>query len=107
MNIRLVLPFALAVFASAAPAAKAPQKLLSPALPDGINDAAVFGPAAEEVGVYDLLGRPVFHASRQGGGPLTWNGRDGAGRIVDPGVYIARIRAADGGVVYQGFVVAK
>jgi hypothetical protein len=86
---------------------KAPQKLLSPGVADGVNDAAVFGPAAAEVSVYDLKGRPVFRASQQGGAPIVWNARDGSGRIVESGVYIAKIKQPGVGVVFQSFVVAK
>jgi hypothetical protein len=97
---------AAGVAASGAPAT-APQKLLSPSRADGINDAAVFGAAAAEVSVYDIRGRSVFHGSRQGGAPIVWNGRDGAGRVVESGVYIAKIRETGAGVVFQSFVVAK
>jgi|CXWL01.1.fsa_nt_gi hypothetical protein len=82
----------------------APQKLLSPSRADGINDAAVFGAAAAEVSVYDINGKSVFHSAQQ---PIIWNGRDGAGRVVESGVYIARIRESGAGVVFQSFVVAK
>ncbi len=84
--------------------AKAPQRLLSPARADGINDSAVFGAAAAEVSVFDINGKSVFHSSRQ---PIVWNGRDGAGRVVESGVYIARIKESGAGVVFQSFVVAK
>jgi hypothetical protein len=94
------------VTASADPA-RAPQRFLTPSLPDGINDAALFGADASEVSVYDLRGRRVFHAMRRGGPTLSWNGRDGVGRIVESGVYVARIVTADGRSVLQSFAVAK
>ncbi|HVE14079.1 MAG TPA: fibronectin type III domain-containing protein [Elusimicrobiota bacterium] len=87
--------------------ARAPQKFLTPARADGINDSATFGAGADEVNVYDLKGRSVFHASQQGGAPIAWNGRDGLGRVVESGVYIAKIRQKDDGVLYQSFAVAK
>ncbi|UPT75130.1 MAG: fibronectin type III domain-containing protein [Elusimicrobiota bacterium] len=96
-----------AIAPSAAVPARAPQRLLSPARADGVNDSAVFGAAASEVAVYDISGRRVFQGSRSGSAPLVWNARDGAGRVVESGVYIARIRGAGDGVVYQSFVVAK
>ena len=42
-------------------AARAPQRILTPARADGINDRAVFGPEAREVSIVDLRGRRVFH----------------------------------------------
>lgn len=97
-----------AVTAAALPdRARAPQRVLSPVPADGINDAAVFGPDAAEVSVYNRRGRRVFHGVRQGGVPIVWNGKDASGRVVDSGVYVARIRRTDSGVLYQSFVVVK
>ena len=95
--------------ASAAPAdqAKAPQKFLSPALPDGINDAATFGASAAEVSVYNARGQRVFHGSRQGGAPIVWNCRDGMGRVEASGIYIAKIRTTGSGLLYQSFALVK
>lgn len=87
--------------------ARAPQKFLTPARADGFNDAAVFGPDACEVNVYDIGGRLFYRASRQGGAPLTWNGRDETGRMAASGVYVAKIRVCSGGEVYQSFALAK
>jgi hypothetical protein len=87
--------------------AKAPQKFLSPGVPDGINDEAVFGPAAKEVDVLDSNGKRVFHGSRNDSQPaITWNGRDEGGELVPSGVYIAQI-AADGSTLYQNLVIVK
>lgn len=83
--------------------AKAPQRFLSPAG----SAAAVFGPGAREVSVFSLRGRLVFRQAQNGAAPIVWNGRDGSGAVVPTGVYIARIRTADAGVVYQSFVVVK
>jgi Big-like domain-containing protein/purple acid phosphatase-like protein len=88
--------------------AKAPQKFLTPATPDGINDDAVFGPGAQEVWIYDVRGKQVFHGTSSGpGSPVVWNCRDASGRIVPSGVYVAKIRTRDSGLVYQSFAVAK
>lgn len=84
----------------------ASQRFLSPSLADGINDAATFGPAAEEVTIIDPKGREVFHATKSGGS-IAWDGRDGSGRIVAAGVYIARIRKQGGGTAYQSLAVVK
>jgi len=93
--------------AAAAPVpAKAPQKFLTPATADGINDRAVFGPDAAEVTVVDLRGRRIFHAKADGGA-LAWDCRDGSGRVVPSGVYIAVVVTREGKRVYQSFVVAK
>jgi hypothetical protein len=100
-----------ATIAPAAPAvtdanARAPQKFLSPGLADGVNDAAVFGPAAMDVLVRDTRGREVFRGS-SGGGGIVWNGRDRSGRIVESGVYIARIKRLDGKTLYQSLAIVK
>jgi hypothetical protein len=88
--------------------AKAPQKFLTPASADGINDQAVFGPGAREVTIFDLRGRKVFHGSSSGpAAPVVWNCKDGAGRVVPAGVYLAKIVARDSSAVYQSFAVAK
>jgi chitinase len=87
--------------------AKAPQRFLTPATADGINDSAVFGSAAQEVSVYNLRGRLVFHGSQQGGTAIVWNCKDAAGRVDETGVYIARIRTADAGTLYQSFALVK
>lgn len=97
----------LAADAPAATDPRAPQKILSPALRDGINDEAAFGAEAAEVDIYDLRGRAVFSAARQGGAPIVWDGRDGSGRVRESGVYLARIRKSDSGVLYQSFVLVK
>lgn len=88
--------------------AKAPQKFLSPASADGINDQAVFGPGAREVTIFDLRGRKVFHGtSSDPASPIVWNCRDAAGRVVPSGVYLAKILTRDSKPVYQSFAVAK
>jgi len=86
-------------------AAKAPQKFLSPALADGVNDAAFFGPAAAHVTIFDLRGRRVFDTGGPGG--LRWDGRDQEGRLTPSGVYVARIRKTNGRTCYQSFAVVK
>lgn len=91
---------------AAAPPARAPQKILTPARIDGYNDKAVFGPEAQEVSIMDLRGRRVFRETRSGA-PIEWNCRDGSGNFVASGVYIARIKTRDSKDVYQTFAVAK
>lgn len=87
-------------------AAKAPQRLLTPALADGINDRAEFGPEAREVTIVDIRGRSVFHRTANGS-TISWNGRDDSGRLVPSGVYIAIVVTRSSKRVYQSFVVAK
>lgn len=87
--------------------ARAPQRVLSPARVDGVNDFAVFGPAAAEVSIYDRRGRRVFHATRQGAAAIAWDCKDSSGRVRGAGVYIARIRKTDGTFCYQSFVIVK
>lgn len=87
--------------------AKAPQKFLSPGLADGVNDAAVFGSGASEVSIYGVDGRLVFHRRQEGASPITWDCRDGSGRVHESGLYIAKIRQRDSGFVYQSFAIVK
>lgn len=87
--------------------ARAPQRFLSPGLPDGVNDAAEFGTDADEVSVFDASGRRVYQAAKPPGGRVRWDCRDGSGRLVDSGLYIARIRKRDLGLVFQSFAVVK
>jgi hypothetical protein len=102
----LLLALSCAAAAAAPVAAKAPQRFLSPAS-GGAAPAAVFGAGALEVSVFSLQGRLVFRQAQNGGAAIVWNCRDAGGRIVPTGVYIARIRTADSGVVYQSFAVVK
>jgi len=100
----------LSVFAVglAAPAgAKAPQKFLSPLPADGINDAASFGLEAVEVVIVDITGRKVFEARQENGTAIAWTCRDDGGRWVPSGAYIAKVKKADGSVVYQSLAVVK
>lgn len=101
-------PAAIAAGASAAddPQAKAPQKFLNPALPNGANAAAVFGPAAREVTIVDVRGALVFHAS-SAAAAIVWNCRDASGRVVPSGVYVANILTKDSKRIYQSFAVVK
>ena len=108
MHILLAaLVLAAASPAAAADPAKAPQKFLSPARRDGINDFAVFGPNAAEVRIVDRNGRVVFRATQKNGAPIAWDGRDGTGRVREPGVYVARIRTTENAVLHQTFVLVK
>jgi hypothetical protein len=107
-GVAAAAPGAAAPAAADESSAAAPQKFLTPATPDGINDKAVFGPAALEVWIYDLRGRQVFHASASGPSfPVVWDCKDPSGRVVASGVYVAKIRTSDSRLVYQSFAVAK
>lgn len=98
---------ALSAAVAAADPARAVERFLSPALADGVGDLAHFGAQAVEIRIFNIRGREVYHALRQGGGALTWNGRDLAGRLVESGVYIAKILKQDGGSVFQSLAIAK
>lgn len=104
------LPEAQAEAAAAVPLSageiKAPQKFLTPALADGVNDQAVFGPKAKDVSIIDVRGRLIVRRSR-GAVALSWDGRNEQGAVVDSGVYIAKITADDGTTHYQSFAIAK
>jgi flagellar hook assembly protein FlgD len=71
---------------------------------DGINDevaieATIFvieGSKRLHVGIFDLGGRRLRDLSLQrlhpsGRHQIPWNGRDAAGRIVPPGIYVLRV----------------
>ncbi len=116
MSVREINPAGLSIasladaepsLAAAATTGRAPQKFLSPARRDGINDTAVFGPNVEEVRIVDVGGRSVFQRRRDGGVPIVWNARDGNGRAVGSGVYIAKIKDSVEGEVFQSFAVVK
>lgn len=87
--------------------AKAPERFLTPATADGINDAAHFGPQASHVSIFDVRGRKIFEAARQGAAAIVWGGRDMAGRLVETGVYIVKIIKDGGAKTYQSLAVAK
>ena len=115
MSVREIQPASAALGPTPAPGAsgssttvdaRSKQKFLSPALADGVNDDARFGPDAAEVAVVDVRGREVFHA-RKDGADIVWNCRDGGGRIVESGVYIARIKTSAGDTIFQSFAVVK
>jgi hypothetical protein len=100
---------ALPVKASlAVPSPTAPQRFLSPALADGINDRAVFGRSAREVTIIDIRGRKVYQASRRDSEPaIVWNCRDDSGRMLPSGVYIAQVISTDFKKHHQSFVIVK
>ncbi|MBI4425674.1 MAG: hypothetical protein HY554_18225, partial [Elusimicrobia bacterium] len=92
---------------AAAGTGKAPQRFLSPALADGVNDVAEFGPEASTVAVLDSSGREVRRLLRGGSGALRWDCRDASGRPVESGVYIALIELDGGRRAAQSFAVVR
>lgn len=86
--------------------ARAPQRFLSPALSDGVNDAALFGPQAAEAEIFDVAGRKVRTVTRNGGA-MRWDGRNDQGELVESGVYIARVRMDDGATTSQSFAIVR
>ena len=69
---------------------------------DGVNERAQFtyelfqatAPVPVEIAVYDLSGRPVWRQAvlqSSGSNRVFWDGRDGSGQVVPPGVYIYRV----------------
>jgi hypothetical protein len=101
-------PFLDSAAATPLSGSKAKEKFLSPGLADGINDAAVFGPEADNVLIVDVNGRKVFEASRVSDSEaLSWNARDERGGIAPSGVYVVRIVEKSGTVVHQTLVVVK
>jgi hypothetical protein len=102
-------PAELLVFLPEPTDAQAAEKFLTPGRLDGKNDLASFGPEADEVTIFDLKGRNIYHGTRAGSptGSLFWDCRDAQGQTVASGVYIAKIRKRDGSYVYQSFAVVK
>jgi len=88
---------------------RAAQKVLSPTLEDGFNDAAVFGADAAEVVIVGADGRRVFQGRRAEtrDGVIRWNCRNPAGKIVDSGTYFAQIFTEDGRSTHQSFIVVR
>jgi hypothetical protein len=69
---------------------------------DGINDEMtvlfdlqrLLAPRSVRVEIFDLNGRRLHHTERQlasGGYSQPWDGRDDAGNLVPPGLYILRV----------------
>jgi hypothetical protein len=101
-----VATVAVTVQAADAPAHSKTQ-IVTPASEDGHNDVVPFDPGTKEVRVYDVNGREVFSASGDGAATLVWTARDGSGRAVESGSYIARITDTTDTVRYQLLIVAK
>lgn len=89
--------------------ALSPVKFISPLVADGTNDAAMFGPEAEEVQILDVAGRLVYEASlsNTNGMLLAWDARTSGGEVVSSGAYIAKIKTRDGATLNQTLVVVK
>ena len=68
--------------------------------------AATFGTDAVKVEIFNMKGMKVFEATRSGGSPITWTGKE-SGRLVESGAYMARITDSSGAVQYQTIVVVK
>ncbi len=101
-------PSAAAPAASEEETARAPQRILTPALADGVNDAAAFGPSAREVRIFDLKGRRVFESTSDSPArPVVWNARDGSGRPLQSGVYVAVVVTRSGARFSQRIAIAK
>lgn len=70
---------------------------------DGVNDVTVIsydltrviGPVPVEVNVFDLVARPIrrLFSGAQGGGHWSteWDGTDGSGELVPPGIYLVQV----------------
>ena len=60
--------------------------------------------------IYNLTGRPIRQLAQTGSArtyQFEWDGRDGSGRVVEPGLYLYEVGVAESGKVRRGtFVVA-
>jgi hypothetical protein len=56
-----------------------------------------------------VQGNEVFRSHQQdtAGSVIVWTGRDDAGRLVDSGPYIARLRLKQGGTIHQLITIVK
>jgi hypothetical protein len=69
------------------------ERIITPALKDGINDVATFDGLNDEgsiIKIYDVLGRLVRTIKDI---PYEWDGKDEYGNIVENGVYIYQFKA--------------
>ncbi len=89
------------------PAGQVSPSVFTPVPADGRNDQAVFDPEVVRVLIYDMGGREVFEARGDGVSPIVWTGRDGAGRVVESGAYVATLTDLDDETVSCLIVVAK
>jgi len=83
------------------------QKFVSPAASTSAARAIAFHPDIVQVIVYDQSAGKVREMEKEDGAPLEWDGRDGRGNAVASGVYICKIKAASGRVLYHTVVVVK
>ncbi len=79
-------------------------------LADGSGTAG----GAAQIAVFDMRGQLVRVLDRSGAGaaavggaPIPWDGRDGAGRPVPNGVYVARLRGGGGGDVAPKITILR
>lgn len=70
---------------------------------DGINDEADFSALAEEIKIFDIIGKKIRTISA---GTGIWDGKDDDGSIVESGVYIYQFKV-DGTLVSGAIAVAK
>jgi hypothetical protein len=83
------------------------RRVFSPTIVDGVNDVMLFPGGTVEVQVCDVNGSTVFHRSDESGADIAWDGRDDGGRWVPSGLYIARLKTANGDSRLQKIVVVK
>jgi subtilisin family serine protease len=83
---------AVAVEVRAVPCGRGGGALLRAAPNPFRTDTRIAGPAATRVDIFDLAGRLRRTALLDGEGGFTWDGHDGSGRRVAPGIYFLRAR---------------
>lgn len=82
-------------------------RFISPALADGVNDKAVFGPRAAAVVILDINGKELCRIQRAGTADPAWAGLDRDGKLLPMGTYIARVERSDGGTEFHPIAIVK
>lgn len=84
-------PVSRAAAVSGAPPGPAPRLAAAPNPMRGV--ARLEGPPGAALEILDVSGRAVARGALDATGRFLWDGRDGSGRAVAPGLYLARCRA--------------
>lgn len=92
-----------------APVVKDPLKPMVQSLrPSSSNGGvAVFGDEALEVTIISPGGDVVLQQTKSGISNITWSGKDGSGRAVEPGTYLCKIKGVLGQKAYYMIAVVK
>ncbi len=82
------------------------SRFITPNSPGGANASAVFDASVKHVSIFDMRGHQVFDAESSGQA-IVWTARDGSGRALESGAYLARLTDATNKIRTQVIVIAK